>query len=310
MRAVRHTDAGIETIELPEPAGDGERIRVRSSGICGSDLHMLEWGPMPVTLGHEVAGHLDDGTAVAVWPLVACGTCDRCAAGEVSQCRTGPGQVYGIGRDGGMADELVVDPAGIVPLPAAVDVAHAALVEPVACGVHALRRAGVRSGDRVAVVGAGAIGLGAAAAARWIGADVDIAARHPTQQQAAEQIGVGTDPGGEYDVVVDAAGAEAAIAKCVALVRPGGTIALLASYWEPVAFPQFFTMKEPVLVGANMHGRDATGTDMEAAAEMLADLPEVSRAMITHRFPLERAREAFTVAADRAAGAIKVVLEP
>ena len=286
------------------------RVRVRSSGICGSDLHMLEWGPMPVTLGHEIGGHLDDGSPVAVWPLVACGTCDRCAAGEVSQCRTGPGQVYGIGRDGGMADELVVDEACVVPLPDGLDVGDAALVEPVACGVHALRRAGVRSDHRVAVVGAGAIGLGAAAAARWMDANVDIAARHPTQRQAAEHIGVGTDPGGEYDVVVDAAGTEAAIAKCVELVRPGGTIALLASYWEPVAFPQFFTMKEPVLVGANMHGRDATGTDMEAAARMLADLPEVPRAMITHRFPLERAHEAFTVAADRAAGAIKVVLEP
>ncbi|MGH8983943.1 MAG: zinc-dependent alcohol dehydrogenase [Acidimicrobiia bacterium] len=310
MRAVRHTDAGIETIDLPEPAGDGERIRMRSSGICGSDLHMLEWGPMPVTLGHEIAGHLGDGTPVAVWPLVACGECDRCVAGEVSQCRTGPGQVYGIGRDGGMADELVVDPACIVPLPTGLDVGDAALVEPVACGVHALRRAGVSSGDRVAVVGAGAIGLGAAAAAHWMDARVDVVARHPTQQQAAEQIGVGTDPGGEYDVVVDAAGAEAAIAKCVELVRPGGTIALLASYWEPVAFPQFFTMKEPVLVGANMHGRDATGTDMEAAAQMLADLSEVPGALITHRFPLARACEAFTVAADRAAGAIKVVLEP
>jgi threonine dehydrogenase-like Zn-dependent dehydrogenase len=93
-------------------------------------------------------------------------------------------------------------------------------------------------------------------------------------------------------------------------VRPGGTIALLASYWDPVPFPQFFTMKEPVLVGANMHGRDASGTDMEAAAHVLADLPEVPAAMITHRFPLDRANEAFAVAADRAAGAIKVVLEP
>ncbi len=283
---------------------------MRSSGICGSDLHMIEWGPMPVTLGHEVAGHLDDGSPVAVWPLVACGTCDRCAAGEVSQCRTGPGQVYGIGRDGGMADVLVVDPVCIVPLPDGLDVGDAALVEPIACGVHALRRAGVRVGDRASVVGAGAIGLGAAAAAHWMGADVDVAARHPAQQRAAAQIGVGPDPRGEYDVVVDAAGTDGAIAKCVELVRPGGTIALLASYWETVAFPQFFTMKEPVLVGANMHGRDATGTDMEAAAEMLADLPEASRAIITHRFPLERAREAFTVAANRAAGAIKVVLEP
>jgi threonine dehydrogenase-like Zn-dependent dehydrogenase len=310
MRAVRHTDAGIETIDVPAPDSDGTRVHVRSSGICGSDLHMLEWGPMPVTLGHEVAGLLDDGTPVAVWPLAACGTCDRCVAGEASQCRTGPSQVYGIGRDGGMADELVVEPGCVVPLPDGLDAADAALVEPVACGVHALRRAGVRAADRVAVVGAGAIGLGAVAVAQWMDARVDVGARHPAQRDAAARIGAGSEPTGEYDVVVDAAGTEGAVARCVELVRPGGTIALLASYWDPVPFPQFFTMKEPVLVGANMHGRDASGTDMEAAAHVLADLPEVPAAMITHRFPLDRANEAFAVAADRAAGAIKVVLEP
>ena len=310
MRAVRHTDAGIETLDAPEPAADGVRVRVRSSGICGSDLHMIGWGPMPVTLGHEVGGHLDDGTAVAIWPLVPCGTCDRCAAGEVSQCRTGPGQVYGIGRDGGMADEVVVDVGCIVPLPGGLDVADAALVEPVACAVHSLRRARVQAGDRVAVVGAGSIGLSAAAAARWMDCPVDVAARHDHQRTATVAIGAGVEPDGEYDVVVDGAGTEGAVAQCVDLVRPGGTIALLASYWEPVGFPQFFTMKEPVLVGSNMHGRDASGTDMEAAAQLLADLPEVAPAMITHRFPLDRAAEAFNVAADRAAGAIKVVLEP
>jgi len=84
----------------------------------------------------------------------------------------------------------------------------------------------------------------------------------------------------------------------------------LASYWDPVTFPQFFSMKEPMLVGANMHGRDADGSDMEAAVQLLADLPEVAPALITHRFPLERAADAFVAAADRAAGAIKVVLEP
>jgi threonine dehydrogenase-like Zn-dependent dehydrogenase len=310
MRAVRHTDAGIETIDVPEPAADGVRVRVRSSGICGSDLHMIGWGPMPVTLGHEVGGHLEDGTPVAIWPLVPCGSCDRCAAGEVSQCRTGPAQVYGIGRDGGMADEVVVDPGCIVPLPSGLDVADAALVEPLACAVHSLRRAGARAGDRVAVVGAGSIGLGAAATARWTDCSVDVTARHEHQRNAATRIGAGIEAEGDYDVVVDAAGTETAIARCVDLVRPGGTIALLASYWDPVTFPQFFSMKEPVFVGSNMHGRDASGSDMEAAAQLLADLPEVAPAMITHRFPLDRGAEAFAVAADRAAGAIKVVLEP
>jgi threonine dehydrogenase-like Zn-dependent dehydrogenase len=312
MRAVRHTQNGIDVVDVPRPDGaDGRvRVQVRGAGICGSDLHMLTWGPMPATLGHEMAGHLDDGTPVAVWPLTPCGACDRCAAGEVSQCRRATSSLYGLGRDGGMADELAVEESCLVPLPVGLDVADAALVEPIACSVHALRRAGVRGDERVAVVGAGAIGLGAAAVARWMGCAVDVAARHQAQQQAAERIGAGIGADGEYDVVVDAAGTDAAIATCFELLRPGGTVALVASYWDPVQFPQFFTLKEPIVVGSNMHGHDESGRDMDAAAQLLADLPEVAPAIITHRFPLDRAADAFSVAADRAAGAIKVLLEP
>ena len=312
MRAVRHTDNGIEVVDVPRPDADDGRVRVhvRGAGICGSDLHMLTWGPMPVTLGHEVAGHLDDGTPVAVWPLVPCGECDRCAAGEVTQCRSAIPHSYGIGRDGGMADEIVVEESCVVPLPDGVDVVDAALVEPIACSLHALRRAGLRGDQRVAVVGAGAIGLAAAAVARATGCPVDVAARHDAQREAAAQIGAGTEPEGEYDVVVDAAGTDSALKKCFGLLRPGGTVALVASYWEPVTFPQFFSIKEPVVVGSNMHGHDETGRDMDAATRVLADSPEVAAAMITQRFPLDRAAEAFAVAADRAGGAIKVVLEP
>jgi len=86
VRAVRNTERGIEVVEAPEPEG-AVRVRVRASGICGSDLHMLRWGPSPVTLGHEISGVLDDGTPVAIWPLDPCGTCDRCVAGELQQCR-------------------------------------------------------------------------------------------------------------------------------------------------------------------------------------------------------------------------------
>jgi 2-desacetyl-2-hydroxyethyl bacteriochlorophyllide A dehydrogenase len=265
---------------------------------------------MPVTLGHEIAGHLDDGTPVAVWPLVPCGECDRCAAGEVTQCRSAIPHSYGIGRDGGMADEIVVEESCVVPLPAGVDVVDASLVEPIACSLHALRRAGLRADQRVAVVGAGAIGLAAAAVARATGCTVDVLARHDAQRRAASSIGAGTEPEGEYDVVVDAAGTDSALKACFKLLRPGGTVALVASYWEPVQFPQFFSMKEPVVVGSNMHGHDETGRDMDAAARVLADSPEVATAMITHRFPLDRAADAFAVAADRASGAIKVLLEP
>ena len=312
MRAVRHTESGIEIADVARPDTDDGRVRVhvRSAGICGSDLHMLTWGPMPVTLGHEVAGHLDDGTPVAVWPLVSCGECDRCVAGELSQCRRVMSTLYGLGRDGGMADELVVEQSCLVPLPDGLDVADAALVEPVACSLHALRRAGLREDERVAVVGAGAIGLAAAGVARAMGCTVDVLARHDGQRDAAARIGAGTAPEGEYDVVVDAAGTDSALVTCFDLLRPGGTVALVASYWEPVRFPQFFSVKEPVVVGSNMHGHDESGRDMDAAARVLADFPEIAPALVTHRFPLDRAAEAFAVAADRAAGSIKVLLEP
>ena len=312
MRAVKHTDNGIEVVDVPGPdLDDGQvRVQVRAAGICGSDLHMLGWGPMPVTLGHEIAGHLDDGMPVAIWPLVPCGRCDRCAAGEVTQCRRAISHSYGIGRDGGMADEMVVEDSCVVPLPDGLDVANASLVEPIACSLHALRRAGLDGDERVAVVGAGMIGLAAALVARATGCPVDVVARHDAQREAAARIGAGTDPEGEYDVVVDAAGTDSALKTCFDLLRPGGTVALVASYWEPVTFPQFFSIKEPVVVGSNMHGHDENGRDMDAAARVLADSPEVASAMITHRVPLDRAADAFTVAADRGRGAIKVLLEP
>jgi threonine dehydrogenase-like Zn-dependent dehydrogenase len=312
MRAVRHTDNGIEIVDVPRPATDGGlvRVTVRAAGICGSDLHMLTWGPMPVTLGHEIAGRLDDGTPVAVWPLAPCGECDRCTAGEVSQCRRAVSNSYGISRDGGMADEIVVEESCLVPLPEALDVADAALVEPVACSLHALRRAGLRGDERVAVVGAGAIGLAAVAVARALGCAVDVTARHDAQRRAAMRIGAGVEPAGEYDVVVDAAGTDSALVTCFELLRPGGTVALVASSWEPVQFPQFFSLKEPVVVGSNMHGHGENDRDMDAAAGVIAGMPEIAPALVTHRLPLDRAAEAFTVAADRAGGAIKVLLEP
>src|SRR5262249_62090100 len=128
---------------------------------------------------------------------------------------------------------------GRAPGPPGRALAAASLVEPIACSLHALRRAGLRGDERVAVVGAGMIGLAAALVARAEGCDVDVVARHDAQRAAAARIGAGTEPDGEYDVVVDAAGTESALRTCFALLRPGGTLALVASYWEPVTFPQF-----------------------------------------------------------------------
>lgn len=314
MRAVRDTGDGVAVVDVPRQSTDGGagvRVHVLAAGICGSDLHMLGWG-LPSTFGHELGGRLDDGTPVTVWPLHPCGSCDRCVAGEPTQCREGISRLYGVSRDGGMADELVVDPSCVVPLPASLDPVSAALAEPLSCSLHALRRASVRGDERVAVVGAGSIGLGAAAVAGWLGCSVDVAARHDAQRAAASALGCGLDPSGEYDVVVDGAGTASSIASCFSLLRPGGTVVLVASYWEPVEFPQFFSQKEPVIVGAAQQRHSAHGgeSDLADAVRLLDERSEVATALITHRFPLDRAVEAFAVAADRAAGAIKVVLLP
>ena len=318
IRGVRHTPDGIALLDLPEPAaGDAMVVvDVAASGICGSDLHMLEWGALPATLGHEIGGRLPDGTPVTVWPYVPCEECDRCRLGETQQCRTGSARIYGVSLDGGLADRIAVDARNALPLPDGLSPSNAPLIEPIACSVHAFRRARVTASDRVAVVGAGSIGLGAAAVARHLEYAVDVAVRHEAQRAAASAIGAGTSPDGEYDVVVDAAGTSGSMARSLELLRPGGTVLIVSSQWQPVEFPAFFAGKEPTFVTAAMHNR-ATGpatahptSDMEASMQLLVDLPEVSDAMITHRFPLAQAADAFASAADRAAGAIKVVLEP
>ena len=110
MRASGDGGVAVVDVEAPRPAHatDPVRVRVRSCGICASDLHLAAWN-LPVTLGHEFAGVLDDGTAVAVQPNAWCGACDRCLAGETQLCRHGASRLHGVSVDGGLADEVVVD---------------------------------------------------------------------------------------------------------------------------------------------------------------------------------------------------------
>lgn len=309
MRAVRCTGGSVEVVDVPRPSGEGVRVRVHSAGICGSDLHLLG-NVEGITLGHEIAGVTEDGTAVAVEPLSPCNACPPCERGDINLCESGPAMIHGIARDGGMADEILVPTGAVVPLPGAVRLADACLVEPIAVVVHGLRRARLRSDERVAVVGGGNIGLCAVAAARASGAEVALVARHDRQREAGERLGA-VPTSGEYDLVVEAAGTESALQDAVALARPGGRVAIVGSYWQPVGLPGLqMCMKEVDLIPASMYGREGTVRDMEVASAVLASNPEIPRALITHRFPLEGAPEAFLAAADRQAGAIKVVLEP
>ena len=310
MRAVRHTEAGIQVVDAAEPAGSGPIVHVRAASICGSDLHMLAMGPLPFTLGHEFAGLLDDGTPVAIDPTAPCRTCDACTAGHEHLCRTGAARVLGIGSDGGLAEAVGIDGHRTVPLPDGLSVTHACLVEPLGVATHGVRIAGLIGGERVAVVGAGAIGLAALAASEPLASEVGLVARHDTQRTAGERLGAGS-VSGEYDVVFEAAGTESALATAAELCRPAGTIVLLSTQWEPVAIPGFTAgMKELRFHWSYTYAPYDGGHDLDDAAALLAHNPEIADTLITHRFPLEDAAEAFRVAADRGSGAIKVAIEP
>jgi threonine dehydrogenase-like Zn-dependent dehydrogenase len=312
MRAVKCQGNGVEVVDVPRPEGDGVRVAIHSAGICGSDLHLVAGGfPLAHVLGHEMAGTTPDGTAVAIEPLLPCGTCDACREGTYNLCVLGPGIVIGTGHDGGMADELRVPERCLVPLAAGATPENACLVEPLAVAVHGLRRAGFRGGQRVAVIGGGTIGLCAVAAATSAGAETALVARHDAQIEAGARLGAKAQTQGVYDLVVDAAGNRQALEQATTLCRPGGTLLLVATYWDGLELPGFaLCMKEVNVVPASMYGREGAARDVDVAAGLLARRPEIADVLITHRYPLEAAPEAFATAADRKSGAIKVVLEP
>ncbi len=310
MRAVRNTNDGVTVLDVPEPQGDGVVVEPIAVGICGSDLHVLALGPNGVTIGHEIAAR-HEGRTVAIQPFAFCGACVNCRNGNEHVCTVGARRVYGMQVDGGMAERFLVDPSCLVELPDSFDPAMACLVEPVAVGVHAASRVDLQPGMRVAVIGAGTVGLVGGAVVRSMGIEVDISARHAVQAQAAEKLGLHVGVSGRYDVVFEAAGTDAALAQAIGLCVPAGAVVLPGIYWGDVTIPGMaLGLKEVRLLPAIYWGRHDGVREIDEAAALLARLPELPGALVTHRFPLDRAAEAFAVAADKSTGAIKVVVEP
>ena len=311
VRAVRNTDDGIRVVDVPTPDGPGTRVRVRAAGICGSDLEMVRTGLAAGTLGHEVAGVLDDGTEVAVHPFVPCGQCEQCTNGRAQLCRNATATMLGVFTDGGMADQVVVPESCIVALAAGIGPNDASIVEPLAVALHACNRAGVEPGMKVGVIGAGTIGLLSGAVARHLGADVAIVARHDAQRAAAETLELGQDAPRDCDIVFEAAGTSSGFDDAVRACRRSGTIGLVSTTWEPISISFLNAqMREVTIVPAFVYGEAHGHREFETAATIAAAHPEIVAAIITHRFGLDDAPRAFEVARDRAHGAIKVVLHP
>jgi threonine dehydrogenase-like Zn-dependent dehydrogenase len=308
MRAVRNAPPGVEVVEIDEPEGDGELVRVTATGICASDLTYLQYGSTQIA-GHEFAGYREDGTAVAVEAIFGCGACPQCEQGSYNLCERGP-TALGMLDPGGMCEWFRAPRHALLPLPDGLELKDASLVEPASVAWHSSRLGHIGRETRVAVVGAGAIGILAAASAQTMGApEVAVEARHPHQHEASVRIGALTPTDG-YDVVIETAGSESGLHRAVELARPGGTVVYVGVYGD-ITWPhaQAFMKEVALRPSLGYCGHDGR-REFGEAAEMLAVRPELPAILISHRFPIEDAPEAFRVAQDRSNGVFRVVVEP
>ncbi|MEM9578568.1 MAG: alcohol dehydrogenase catalytic domain-containing protein [Pseudomonadota bacterium] len=249
MKALVYTGVEELTYEnrpLPKPVEGEHLIRIMASGICGSDMHAFlghdPRRPAPLTLGHEAAGIIvggaDDGRRVTINPLVACQTCRDCRQGRENICADR--QIISMPpREGAFADFVSMPERNLVTVPDHVDLKKAALAEPIACGWHGVRLArsvlgGPLAGMKCAVIGGGAIGVGAALSLRAQGAS-DITLIEPNairRETLARESGFDVcgpeddqfPADGSVDCVIDGVGYAATRATASKLVRPGGVI--------------------------------------------------------------------------------------
>jgi 2-desacetyl-2-hydroxyethyl bacteriochlorophyllide A dehydrogenase len=339
MRAARAEGPGrivIGEVERPEPGPDDVVVAIGACGICGSDLH---WYHDQMMLpqecpGHEIAGtvamagrnvtELAEGDRVALEGIASCGGCRYCLAGAYHYCpRIG---IVGITIPGGFAEFVRIPARHCFPV-GAMDLATAALAEPLGVAVHGVRIAGLAIGQRVLVLGAGTIGLMAVVAARAGGAsEILVTARRPQQRAAALALGADRvfgdgDEGALFeaaseepiDLVVESVGGSAAtLDTAVAACRPGGTVCLLGVYTQSVTFPALFTVaKELTIKGSFVYNRAGSRADFDVVVDLLERHGErLAATLVTHRFPLARIDDGFRTASDKTTGSIKVTITP
>lgn len=341
MRAAVWGDGGalaVAELPLPEPGPGEVRVRVAACGICGSDLHLRRSGFVRPGLapGHEMAGTIDalgrgvaglcEGDTVAVEPLRSCGRCEECQRGLDALCPNGG--LLGVHCHGGFAEYVVVGAQRLFSVPADLDPRLAALAEPAAVMVRALRRGGCAAGQRVLLLGAGTLGLLGVLAARAQGAsEVWISARHPGQAAVARVFGATrvldegeataaelarATQGAPIDLVVETVGGAAdTLAAAAGAVRRGGCISVVGMFLAPVRLETLpLLLKEATLAWSYCYGRSGGRADFADATALLSAERERAARLTTHAVPLAEAARAFELAADRKSGSIKVSVIP
>jgi 2-desacetyl-2-hydroxyethyl bacteriochlorophyllide A dehydrogenase len=317
---------------MPLRGKDEVLLRVKRVGVCGTDLHIFTGNQpylsYPRVMGHELSGiveeapaasHLAPGDTVYVMPYLSCGRCVACRQGKTNCCVNI--QVLGVHRDGAFTEYLSV-PQQFVHKAQGVSLDQAAMVEFLAIGAHAARRADVRPGQRVLVVGAGPIGMAAMIFCGLRGAQVtaldtrrdrlDFCGKH-LQTSACVQVGnddegrLAAQSGGEFfDVVFDATGNPKAMERGFGFVAHGGTYVLISVVGATISFadPEFHK-RETTLLGS----RNATTEDFETVltAMRAGQIPDA--ALNTHRLTLAEVPDGFKDLLDPARGVVKAIIE-
>jgi len=334
----------LQEVDRPEVDADSVIIKVEGTGVCGSNLHWWRgaeratgmWPfPIPGAGGHEYGGtvlevgqnirkiKVGDRVAVDQFHSTSCGKCVYCSSGAFNVCT---------GRGGfvtpGFVDYIKFPEKGLHVLPDSLQTYEAAIIEPAATPISALRRVGLRGGERVVVIGAGIVGLAAAGVAKALGAGkVVVVAKYDQQEKFAYQFGADavvrsnasdaneqilSHVDGGADIVVETVGGAApTMDQACAIVRPRGTIIPLGLWDEPVKIDSWNAVfKEITFTFALAYGQIGLRTDYEYAIELMATRRVPLQDLITHQVPLANIREAFELADDKTRGAIKVVVRP
>ncbi|HTR44227.1 MAG TPA: zinc-dependent dehydrogenase [Thermodesulfovibrionales bacterium] len=330
-------DIRLEEMPVPEPGPEEILIRVRASGICGSDvMHWYRAGRGPLVLGHEIAGEVAVvganvrtcrvGDRVTASHHVPCNTCHYCRNGHHTVCDTLRRTNF---CPGGFS-EYVKLPAlnvdrGVYRLPDTVSFEEATFVEPLACVYRGQRIAGMKTGKSVLVIGSGISGLLHIQLARTLGASiiaaVDINSR---RLEIAEELGADAtlEAGGDFpesfrimnegrraDIVILTTGAEKAIIQAFRSVDRGGTVLFFAPAGKEVTVPlpvnDLFWRNEITLTSSYA----ANYEEHASALELIRQRKINVRDMITHRLPLSETAKGFRLVQE-ARESIKVIIEP
>ena len=320
--ALEHVE--LSEREIPQPGPGEVRIAVHVVGICGTDMDFYSGrrsAGYPFILGHECSGCIDAvgsgvtgftiGTPVTVRPNFGCGSCDLCKQGRDNICTNSRG--LGVTIDGCLAEYILAPARYVWRLPDGMGLEKGALIEPLAVAERAVCRAGNIAGRRVMVLGGGPIGLFALQVAQEYGAEVTLAdplverLERATGLGAAHVIDVTVEDtvtagraltGGQgFDVVIETAGVSETVPIGISLTRPGGRVVLTGLPAEAaIVETRWIVWQELDLVGSFIYEAE----NFEQASRLLHEGKIEGLGLVTHRFALDQAYEAFDLVARRA----------